>query len=132
MVVILQVTTAVSLVRELLLIKFSGTETGEPICMPVRLLETTSPPMHKPNFDSLVIMLGRLYALRDDYMNLSSGELRRPCYMHLTRTAQLTYQHITHKRKLLRGSRRGEILASPHPCAPKSSRAASCRAFQHV
>jgi len=42
--------------------------------MLARLLEATSPLTHKPNLHSLITMLGRAYALRDDYMNLASTE----------------------------------------------------------
>jgi geranylgeranyl pyrophosphate synthase len=50
------------------------TETGGLIRLLTRLLEATSPLVHKPNLHPLTTMLGRAYALRDDYQNLSSDE----------------------------------------------------------
>lgn len=44
--------------------------------MLTRLLEATSPLETKPNVRDLAIVLGRCYALRDDYQNISSTEVR--------------------------------------------------------
>ncbi|KAK5655708.1 hypothetical protein OQA88_5641 [Cercophora sp. LCS_1] len=44
------------------------------IRMLTRLLEANSPLPKKPDLHTLTAMLGRLYALRDDYQNLSSAE----------------------------------------------------------
>lgn len=52
-----------------------STETGGLIRMLARLLEVVSPLAHRPNVHPLVTMLGRAYALRDDYMNLSSTKV---------------------------------------------------------
>lgn len=52
-------------------------ETGGLIRMLTRLLDATSPLDPKPNVNDLAIMLGRCYALRDDYKNLSSTEVSK-------------------------------------------------------
>lgn len=54
------------------------TETGGLIRMLARLLEATSPLVHKPNVRDLTTVLGRCYALRDDYKNISSTEVSEP------------------------------------------------------
>ncbi|KAK3360921.1 geranylgeranyl pyrophosphate synthase [Lasiosphaeria ovina] len=49
-------------------------EDGALIQMLARLLQATSPLQTKPDVDDLALILGRAYALRNDYMNLTSGE----------------------------------------------------------
>lgn len=54
-----------------------STETGALFNMLVRLMAAktqTTPPV-TPDLNHLIILLGRYFQIRDDYMNLTSGEV---------------------------------------------------------
>jgi hypothetical protein len=83
-----------------------------------RLMDAKSDAPEKPDIKLLtrfMSLLGRLFQIRDDYMNLTSADVSS--FEVVVRvTTDLKPSSVHRAKGVLRGPRRGQILPSGHPC----------------
>lgn len=90
-------------------------KTGGFFRMALRLMEIESNTESCPDIMQLVTLMGRYYQIRDDYMNLTSDEVRTDSLKYPGLTV-LTWELVYWNKGILRRSIRGQALVPSYPC----------------